>query len=775
MPPPMPVALGVLFFLSGLCGLVYQTLWLRLLSLVFGVTIYAASTVLAAFMGGLAVGTMVAGRLSGRVRSPLAWFGATEIAIGLAAVATPSALGAVAALWVALQARLPEQAWALTLARFLCSAAVLIVPTSLMGATLPLVVRSSLARGALVGPRVGLLYAANTGGAIAGALLAGFVLIGAFGIATTFRLAAGLNTLVGLCALALSRRRPRDVRLEPAAERSQTACSNPDAPDTPGRRSLDMALVPVVFAVSGFAALALEVVWLRMLVLFTAATTYAFTTMLAAVLLGIALGSAASAPFLRHERRWTVALGVAQACTGLVAVAALALYLAWYEAGRVRGSAHVMSLVAVLPSAIAMGLAFPMGIRAWTGATDDGRGGATRAVARLYAINVGGAIGGSVAAGFLLVPWLGSRGSLLALAGLYVVSGLALIVAAAHRRVASLAGFAAVAAFVWLAVALPSPLRAVEGRRVPPGERPLWLEEGKQSTVGVYTRPMGGRVLYLDGLHQANDSAAMVQLHRQIGLLAMALHPSPRRALVIGLGGGVTPGAASLVDGATVDIVELSDTVVRSAAWFRHVNHDVLARPNVRLRVDDGRNYLLTTRERYDVITADIIQPIHAGAGSLYSREYFGLARRALADGGLMLQWIGERPRTHYLLIMRTFLDVFPETTLWVGGQLMIGATGKLPLDPAALEAKLSRPGTRRALDMIGIRSFADLRALYTAGPDELRAFAGPGPLLTDDRPLVEYHRSLPADDPLIDLRELTRGRSAPSGARPPRPDRGGP
>jgi spermidine synthase len=771
----MLVALVVLFFLSGICGLVYQTLWLRLLSLVFGVTIYAASTVLASFMGGLALGTMAAGRLSERVRSPLAWFGATEIAIGLTALATPPALEAVAAIWVALQARLPEQPWAFTLARVLCSAVVLVVPASLMGATLPLVVRSSLSRGSLVGPRVGLLYAANTSGAIAGALLTGFVLIGAFGIASTFRLAAGLNALVGVSALVLAWRRRGAVRSQAPGGPASTLEPVRLVQAAAGRRSLDVALVPAVFAVSGFAALALEVVWFRMLVLFTPATTYAFTTMLAAVLLGIALGSAAAAPLLRRERRWTLTFGVAQAVTGLLAVAALALYLAGYEAGRVRGSAHVMSLVAVLPPALVMGLAFPIGIRAWTGPIDDGRGGAARAVARLYAVNVAGAIAGAVAAGFLLVPHVGSRGSLLLLSGLYMVSGLVLVAAAATWRVATAAGLGAALTFAGLAAALPSPFRSVEGRRVPPGERALWIEEGKQSTVGVYTRPMGGRVLYLDGLHQASDSAPMVQLHRQIGLLAMALHPSPRRALVIGLGGGVTAGAASLVDGAMVDVVELSDSVVRGAAWFRHVNHDVLRRPNVRLRVDDGRSYLLTTRERYDVITADIIQPIHAGAGSLYSREYFRLARRALAGGGLMLQWIGERPRTHYLLIMRTFLDAFPETTLWVGGQLMIGATGPLALDPAAFEAKLSQPGTRRALEGIGIRSFADLRALFTAGPDELRAFVGPGPLLTDDRPLVEYHRSLPADEPLIDLRDLTGRRDGSSAARRSRPGPGGP
>ena len=170
-------------------------------------------------------------------------------------------------------------------------------------------------------------------------------------------------------------------------------------------------------------------------------------------------------------------------------------------------------------------------------------------------------------------------------------------------------------------------------------------------------------MLYLDGLHQANDSQEMVRIHAEIGHLPMLLHPDPNRALVIGLGGGVTAGAVSAHD-TTVDVVELAHSVVAAAPFFSHVNRDLLNRPNVRLRVDDGRNYLLLTDQRYDVLTADIIQPIHAGAGNLYSREYFMLARRVLRDGGLMLQWIGHRDEEHYRLIMRTFLDVFPDADL---------------------------------------------------------------------------------------------------------------
>jgi spermidine synthase len=734
--------LATLFFVSGISGLIYQSLWLRMLSLVFGVTVYAASTVLASFMAGLALGTIAAGWLTTRIRRPLFWFGASELGIGILALLTPWALDRASHLWIALETYLPDQLWALTAARFLCSLVILLAPTALMGATLPLIVRSSLADRALAGTWVGVLYAANTAGAITGALLAGFVMIGGIGIALSFQLAAVLNTFVGIGALALGLHDTQSSTPTP------TPLVHPSTPVS--------GVAQLAFAFSGFAALALEIVWFRVLVIIVPATTYAFTTMLAAVLLGLATGSALAAPMLRRAWNWAAVYGGVQLAIALLTVGAMGLYLDWYGAGSVRGSDHVASLFVIVPPALAMGFAFPVGIRAWIDTPGAPHHERAARVARLYAVNVGGAIVGAAAGGFVLLPGAGSRLSVVILGAGFLLSGLLLIWhRTPARRPAIVASTAiAVTAFTWLAVRLPTPFEAVQGRRVPANERPLFLEEGVQTTVGVYGAA-DRRVMYLDGLHQANDTDAMVQVHRQIGLLPAAIHPAPRKALVIGLGGGVTGGALGLVDGLSLDIVELSDSVVRGAGWFAHVNGNVLMQPQVRLRVDDGRNHLLTTRERYDIVTADIIQPIHAGAGNLYSAEYYSLAKGVLAPGGLMLQWIGTRPESQYKLMVRTFLDVFPHATAWAGGTLLVGTTQPLRLDPGRFQAKLLDEPTRRALESIALPSFEALLARYTAGPDELREFVGPGLILTDDRPLVEYHRSLPANESEIDLSGL--------------------
>ena len=201
--------------------------------------------------------------------------------------------------------------------------------------------------------------------------------------------------------------------------------------------------------------------------------------------------------------------------------------------------------------------------------------------------------------------------------------------------------------------------------------------------------------------------------------------------------------------------MELSESVRKAATFFAHVNYDVLNQPNVRIRVDDGRNFLTLSGERFDVITADIIQPVHAGAGNLYSREYFALVRTALEHDGLALQWIGHREPSQYALIMRTFLDVFPHATLWFDGNLMVGSVQPLRLRPAAIDSKRASAVTAQALDDIGLTSFGVLRSWYTAGPESMRRFVGHGPLLTDDRPLVEYHRSLPRDARPLDLSAL--------------------
>ncbi len=741
----MPLLL-LLFFCSGAAGLAYQVLWLRQLSHVFGVTAYAASTVLAAFMAGLALGSWLAGPLLARIRRPLAAFGIAELLVGVAAVITPVALGASAGLYRWLYTIAPDSFALQTTARFAAAFVVLLVPTMLMGLTLPLLSASPLVRGSRFASRVGALYATNTAGAVTGAMLTGFIFIGGLGMRRTFLLAALVNTLVGIGALLIDRRLASTSAPVPDVTAAPAAAA-PSVLTPAGPR-----MAWIVVGASGFASLALEVVWFRVMTQYLVATTYAFTTTLAIVLVGIALGGALAARVLKTPRDWLGWLAALQLATGAAVLLGIG-FITWSDAPFVSGMRPLQRvLLGFLVPSLLMGVSFPLLLRVGVPPVeDDGDGhGRGRLVGRFYGVNVLGAILGSLAGGFLLLPLLGTRASLIVLAAVFIVAGLGLCAIHPLRsRMAAAAGVGLVA-FAVLASATPDPFVAAARERIGPGSSEIFRDEGAQAAVSVYASAFQ-RTLQVSGLHQANDSPAMVRLHRQIGALPMALHPNPQRALVIGLGGGVTAGAVSQHTGTAVQIVELSDSVRKAGALFAHVNHDVLNRPNVRVRVDDGRNFLLLSGERFDVVTADIIQPNHAGAGSLYSREYFTLVREALAPGGLVLQWIGQRQRSHYELIMRTFHSVFPDTTLWLNGELMVGTIGPLRLDEAAFVAKLADPETREMLTDVGLGSFDELRGWYTAGPREIAAFVGDGPILTDDRPLVEYFRSAPDAGPPLD------------------------
>ena len=740
---------------SGFSALVYQVLWLRLLGLVFGVTVHAASTVLAAFMGGLAIGSLLSGRIADRVRVPLRWLGGVELMIAASALATPWLLDALEAVYRAAYPSVSGQPGVLTMLRFAGSISALIIPTAFMGATMPFALRAA-SETAPSGTRISVLYAANTAGALFGAWLTGYHLVSGIGIGRSFQLAAAINVVVGCIALLWPRSSP-DASARTTADADRIIRSA-----YPFARA-DRYAVLVVAAASGFVGLALEVIWFRTLVMFLAATTYVFTIVLAIVLGGIAAGSAIMAPLLRHQRDWVARLGVLQAAIAITAVASLAAQAWTYSRGWRTSAVLQGSALTVLPTMLLMGAAFPVAVHCWLRNDDAPSPRVGHRAGLFYMTNLLGAIAGAVAAGFLLIPRLGIRWSLVVVSSVGLVSAIVVLaVVSRRRRPAIVWALGSVTLFVAIASVLPDPLSAALARRYG-GERLLWREEGVQTTVTVQQSDTQ-RVLYLDGLHQTNDSAGMVAVHAQIGTLAMAIHNDPKRALVVGLGGGATAGSVARFSTASVDVVELSPGVVRAADWFRHINGDVVRRPNVTLRVDDGRNYLLLTGNRYDVITADIIQPFHAGAGSLYSVEYFRLARRALQEGGVMLQWIGQRTKSHYHLIARTFLEAFPHATAWAGGSLIVGSVEPLRLSRESFEKRLADPEIGPVLRAAGLTSFAALLALYAAGPDDLKRFVGDGPVLSDDRPLVEYFRSLPGgeDVDLTGLRGDVRQHVAP-------------
>ncbi|HYE87997.1 MAG TPA: fused MFS/spermidine synthase [Vicinamibacterales bacterium] len=725
-------AVFALFYLSGIAGLIYQVLWLRRLSLVFGVTVYAASTVLAAFMAGLAIGSSLSGRVLRGGMSPLTAFGIAEILIGVTGLLSPLMLDAAWVLYGSLYDLSPDSLSVLTIARLVCSFAILALPTTMMGITLPLLTAAVSSSERSAATSVSVLYALNTLGAMTGTLLAGYVLIPSIGIRNAFMLAAAINVGVGAVALWMS-------RAVPAAQPAGRASAEPTV-DPPRPAPWNNWLLPSVVAISGFAALGLEIVWFRLMLQFVIATTEAFTAMLTTVLLGIAAGGFIAAALLRSKRDPLAALGVVQALTGVAVVASMS-FLLW----TVRHDWNTLQLwvavaIAILPPALCMGAGFPLalGLAARSAAPTALAG----RVGQLYSLNVAGAILGSLVTGFLLLTRAGALNTLIGLGLLFALSGVVVLaVAGGARRWATALVFSA--GFFLVARDLPDPFKVAIDRRYGSDLLEFWRDEGAQTAVSVRASRYQ-HVLYLDGLHQANDQPEMVRLHRAIGHLPMVLHGNPKDVLVVGMGGGATPGAVSQYPSARVDIVELSDGVRRAAEFFKHVNYDLLQQPNVTVRIDDGRNFLTFTDRRFDVITADIIQPGHAGAGHVYSREYFTLVRNALKDDGVVLQWIGHRPSIEYKLIMRTFLDVFPDATLWYDANFMVGTKQPLTIRPEALERLRESAMTRAALDEVGLTGWPVLRSWYTGGPEQMRAFVGDGPLLTDDRPMVEYHHSLP-------------------------------
>jgi spermidine synthase len=544
--------------------------------------------------------------------------------------------------------------------------------------------------------------------------------------------------------------------------------------------------VLLTFGVSGFVSFGLEIIWFRMLIVLFRPTTYAFTVMLATVLAGIAVGSWLSTPVTSRRRANLVGiLAILELLLALAAVLSMWLIghagtvFAW--AGPLftgtpiayMGPMAVTSIVAILPPALLMGMAFPIGVSLWVSSVDNEQAG--QRVGVIYAVNVAGAVAGSLLTGYFLLPAIGSRQSLLLTSGLSLVAGLLLLTQLSRRAAGAGLAMAAVGTFAVAAMKTPDPIVSLLRSRFP-NETPIWRQEDGHASVAILRRASRfgppTHALYINGTHQANDTPTMVGYHRLIGTLPMAIHNEPRRALVIGAGGGATPGAvAAFSDQTRVDVVELSAAVAAAARQFSGINQDLLRRPNVQLRVDDGRNYMLLTPERYDVITADVILPMHAGAGNLYSVEYYRLMRRVLNPRGIALQWIGSAGETEYKMIMRTFVTVFPHTTLWHGGTLMVGSSRPLVLEEESFLRKQASPQSRAALDSMGFRTFEALLSQFDAGPAEIKTFLGEGPILTDDRPLTEYFLSLPQNDTPVDVSKLhgdVRRHVLPASASPP-------
>jgi spermidine synthase len=767
--------LGILFFLSGATGLVYQLLWVRVLYQTFGSTIQSVTTVVAAYMGGLGLGAWLLGRFADRHPRPAALYGWLEVAIGVFGISSPLVLAGAHHAWLALAGAASLSPAASITVRFGLAALVLIIPTTLMGGTLPVLTRAFIGgdREALK-PELGKLYGLNTLGAVAGTLATGFFLIEYVGIRHTLWLTAALNVLLGGAAVLLARRFPPVPAATPMG--SGPASSPSDA-------SALRRVALVLLAATAFAGLLDEIAWTRVLILALGASTYAFTIILAVFLLGIGIGSALVARRSRSPSDTAGSAAVAQGITALAAVLLVA-FLSQLPAyivsvfhipglGAVGRLAHMaLAVVAfVLPPAIGMGMTFPLladlaAPRVGSRASDVGRA---------YALNTVGSILGAVLTGFVLVTALGTD---LTLRVGIVINGLAALTLALlaargvfegspqHKRLripllgATGLGACALAAVVLVprwGTELMDVAPAIYGRNLKTpdeakrflrhaGSRQLAFREGRNATVSVW-ESYEGRALAVNGKVDASDVGDM-DTQIMLGLLPAAARTGAASAFVIGFGSGTTVATLADVPGMRrVRVAEIEPAVLEMSHFFHHVNRDPLSRPTVSAVVDDARSALQLENENFDVIVSEPSNPWVAGIATLYTPEFLRQARARLTPGGVFCQWVQlyELPIQVVAGIASNVQQVFPHVEVWMASPhdiLVLGSEKPIAFDRQWLTSLIGpgAPLEEQAREWLAISEPEDFFGKFLLGPRGVAALRErAGPAHTDDRPGLEY------------------------------------
>jgi spermidine synthase len=754
---------------SGALALVYEIAWARRLGLVFGSSHLAATTGLVAFIGGLALGARVFSRRAVTVLHPLRLYALIEVLIGVFGIASPWILDLVQTLYLATWPEASGAGLPFILYRFALVAATLVVPTALMGATVPAMTRVFTGLGDEDASAFGLPLGANTAGALAGTLLSGFVLLPRIGLQATL-LAAGIsNVILGVAAWAISvgpRFRPSPTPAK-AAETSGVIRGFAPVPET--------KLVFLAAAITGACGLGLEIAWTRLLALVLGSTAYAFTLMLSAYLLGLAIGTLAAAklaPLVRFPSRalgWILLVFAASTWGGLYFANDLPFWFLELFRWMGDGATHVLAAqgaiaaIVMLVPAAASGTVLPFVLRAlWRDGPPARVGG------RIYAINTAAGIVAVILVTFVLIPALSLRVTMMI--AVLVLASFGLILAAVerapllHKAPAGLAALAIVAAVGWLTPQFRPSLFATavyryadryrslsrpefEAIRNPATSPVLFDEDGFVARVTV-VGPKNDPSLLLDGKGaSAGGDVPTEILLAQLPILAAA---TPRRALVIGHGAGVTTGSVLLHDGIEEAVsIELERKVLDCAPLFRAPGVPETPDPRLRLVENDGRNYLLAAAARFDVICSQPSNPWVSGAAPLFTAEAYRAGARRLTEGGVFCQWLQtyEMSEENLKVLIRTFAREFPHVALFTssvpGNVFLLGSAREVRLDRARLEATAQGyigVEMRRAR----IEAPAAILALFCLRDADLRAFAGDGVLNTDDNAFIEF--ALPFD-----------------------------
>ncbi|MDD5454752.1 MAG: fused MFS/spermidine synthase [Candidatus Ratteibacteria bacterium] len=758
----------LLFFFSGASALIYQVIWARMLGLLFGLTVFAVSTVLSAFMAGLAFGSLYFGRLSDRQKNPLKLFAYLEISIGIFALLFPFLLSGLTELYIVIHKHLHTSFYLFGFIRFLLAFLLLLIPTTLMGGTLPVLSTFFVKKLKELGWNIGSLYSVNNFGAVAGCLLAGFFLIQAIGVRWTLYLAAVINILIGIIGLSLSKNSITEHRKE--AE----ALSEIDEPAIKENGRIYpnhiIYLVLWVFAIEGFTSLAYEVVWMRILLLFLDNSIYNFAIIVTSFICGLAMGSFWMARFVDRKKNLLALLGFIEIGIGLTAVLILLLFGALLSVEKFRFhfisaaaqevvssyilSGYIYSFFIMLIPACLMGATFPLVGKIYAGNLKK----LGRWIGNLGCLDSIGAIFGSFVAGFIFIPWLGLQKSIILIAFINIVLGILIFIfhpSISHKTKYSLLGGLII--FIGVVVNVQHEIRFYS---LEPGERLIYYKEGAYATVTVLEKTSGVKMLKLNNIEEVPTDYASLQTFHMLGHLPCLLHKNPQKGLVICFGGGITSGAVTTHALRQIDAIEISPEMAKASDYFLEENQNVLSDTRVNLIIEDARNYLLTTENRYDVIICDATHPASSDSWTLYTKEFYELCREKLNEGGIICQWLPLHSLvpSDYKTIVKTFNSVFPHTSLWLptGYTLMLGAPKKLEIDFASVTKRLQDEVIRKDLQKFHIGDpFAFLSCFVMK--DAIAKYVAGVPVNTDDYTPIQFawKRQVGVSTTPLNMREL--------------------
>ena len=733
-----------LLFVSGFASLVYQVLWMRELTLLFGSSAHATAGALAVFFAGLAIGGAIWSRRAPRVRRPLAEYGLLEIGVGVSGGLYFGLMAVYAATYSPLYEALGEQPAVLLAAKLFLASGVLLPPAILMGGTLPLMSQHVVDATHPLGRTGTLLYGVNTLGAAAGALAAGFWLPAWLGFRGAYLVAVVASLLIGAVAWVIGTRTSRENEAGPSRTKGSASRGRATGTTQDDAVSLAKPKLVVTAIASGTLALGLEVLWTRMFQQVLQNSVYTFSIILVIFLAALSAGAFVARRVARARIDPWSALAYLTSAAGLGTLVTPFVFYELTDGMRYLGAGEQWSeylvsvfsgaaLVLFLPG-VAIGTVFPYLLRVTERSGEPGR-----VVGRLSALNTAGAILGALVAGFVMLGTLGLWASLLLVAALYFL--LAAWVAMGTSRLPVLIPVTGL--IVAVTVANPSALPGV--RLNADSERLLASWEGPDGFVAVVERN-GSRRIKINNFYALGSSSAIEHEQNQT-LIPLMPHPSAERIFFLGMGTGITAGAALRLPSREVTVTELVPEVVTAAAeYFNEEASGLFTNPRARVLARDGRNELRGNDDRYDAIIADLFIPWRAGVGNLYSRDHYQTALTRLAPGGVYVQWIPLYQVTNieFWTIVRSFVEVFPQVHVWRGDFYsdkpilgLVGSVDTAPLDPVVIVRNGRHLRGDTHLDPTVF--LAVTLPFYAGNLGESREIVPDGPIHTDDDPVIEY------------------------------------